>query len=67
MPLVTRCPLWLYVGSTCFPLGFADVAMALVVDSVLGSTVEVSGEEAVLRLKRPIDDRGRIRWGEGMD
>lgn len=41
--------------------------MALVVDSVLGSTVEVSGEEAVLRLKRPIDDRGRIRWEEGMD
>ena len=37
--------------------------MALVVDSVLGSTVEVSGEEAVFLLKRPIDDRGPVRWG----
>jgi hypothetical protein len=38
--------------------------MALVVDSVLGSTVEVSGEEAVFLLKRPIDDRGLRTMGE---
>jgi len=31
--------------------------MTLAVDSVLGSSVEVSGEEAAFRLKRPIDDR----------
>ena len=39
--------------------------MALVVDSVLGSTVEVSGEEAAFRLKRPIDDCDPVRWGSG--
>jgi hypothetical protein len=34
------------------------VAIALTVDSVLGSSVvEASGEEATFRLKRPIDDR----------
>jgi hypothetical protein len=65
MPLVTRCPLWLYVGSTCLPLGFADVAMTLAVDSVLGSSVEVSGEEAAFRLKRPIDDRDPYDEGNG--
>jgi hypothetical protein len=31
--------------------------MTLAVDSVLGSSVEVSGKEAAFRLKRPIDDR----------
>ena len=41
------------------------MAMALVVDLVLGSSVEVSGEEATFRLKRPIDDRDP--YDEGRD
>jgi hypothetical protein len=41
--------------------------MPLVVDSVLGSTVEVSGEEAVFRLKRPINDRGPVHDRGRMD
>lgn len=39
--------------------------MALAVDSVLGSSVEVSGEEAAFRLKRPIDDRDPCDGGNG--
>lgn len=39
--------------------------MTLAVDSVLGSSVEVSGEEAAFRLKRPIDDRDPYDGGNG--
>jgi hypothetical protein len=39
--------------------------MTLAVDSVLGSSVEVSGEKAAFRLKRPIDDRDPYDGGNG--
>jgi hypothetical protein len=39
--------------------------MALAVDSVLGSSVVVYGEEAAFRLKRPIDDRDPYDGGNG--
>jgi hypothetical protein len=39
--------------------------MTLAVRSVLGSSVEVPGEEAAFRLKRPIDDRDPHDEGNG--
>jgi len=39
--------------------------MTLAVDLGLGSSVEVSGEEAAFRLKRPIDDRDPYDGGNG--
>ena len=56
MPLVTRCPLWLYLGSRSFDES-AAVATAVVRESLFGSTVNVSGEDAVVRLKSTILER----------
>jgi hypothetical protein len=39
--------------------------MALAVDSGLGASFKVSGEEAAFRLKRPIEDRDSYDGGIG--
>jgi hypothetical protein len=64
MYFVTLCPLELYRGRERFLGAFSAVAMSVGVDSLLGSWVKVAGEEAAVRLKRPIVDGGLHEEGQ---
>src|SRR2546423_5696123 len=65
MPLVTRCPLWLYLGSLSLPDRSVAVATFVVLDSLVPCSVTVSGEGVGFRLKRPIVACLLVRSSQG--